>query len=82
MASELIERDLYNGLYRLVHNPFAKGSQPRYVVNADVKPKGVTTILGQTLSKDLMQWSVDCMSEYLMDLLPLLLSLYRFEKVE
>lgn len=69
MASTLITRNLYNGLYEVVHNPFAKGRAPRYTVNGTNKPKGVTTILGATLSKDLMQWAVDCAIEYL-SLLP------------
>lgn len=70
MASEKIERSLYNGQYNIVHNPTARGRQPRYLVNGTHKPKGVTTILGQTLAKDLMKWAVDCMSEYLEDKLP------------
>ncbi len=70
MASTIIERSLYNGKYELVHNPNARGRAPRYVVNSVEKPKGVTTILGQTLSKDLMQWAVDCAVEYLRDKLP------------
>lgn len=70
MASEVIERSMYNGLYQVVHNPNARGSQPRYTVNNIGRPKGVTTILGQTLNKDLMQWAVDCMEEYLADKLP------------
>jgi hypothetical protein len=71
IASELIERALYNGKYNLVHNPTARGRAPRYLVNGTAKPKGVTTILGQTLNKDLMQWAVDCMKEYLEAKLPL-----------
>jgi hypothetical protein len=35
-----------------------------------MKPKGVTTILGQTLAKDLMQWAVSCAMEYLTERLP------------
>lgn len=70
MASELIERKLYNGKYDMVHNPEARGSQPRYLVNGKEKPKGVTTIMGQTLSKDLMAWAVSCAMEYLGDKLP------------
>lgn len=70
MASEVIERDLYNGLYKLVHNPNARGRAPRYVVNGTDKPKGVTTIMGQTLAKDLMQWSADMACEYLRSKLP------------
>jgi hypothetical protein len=70
MASELVEVDLYNGQYHVVHNPKARGSQPRYVVTDGTdtwKPQGVTTILGATLSKDLMQWAVDCGIELLTD---------------
>jgi hypothetical protein len=70
MASELIERDLYNGKYHMVHNPNARGRAPRYKVNDVEKPKGVTTILGATLSKDLMQWAVDCAIEYLKGKVP------------
>jgi hypothetical protein len=70
MASEVIERSLYNGLYKMVHNPNARGSSPRYKVNDKDKPKGVTTIMGQTLAKDLMQWAVDCACEYLRGKLP------------
>lgn len=75
MASELIKRRMYCNGYELVHNPNARGSQPRYVltdlVTGDVtKPKGCTTILGQTLSKDLMAWAVSCAVEYLTDKLP------------
>lgn len=69
MASELITRDLYNGKYHMVHNPNARGRAPRYRVN-DTKPKGVTTILGKTLSKDLMDWAVSCAMEYLREKLP------------
>lgn len=67
MASELIECSLYNGLYQMVHNPNARGSQPRYKVNDTSKPQGVTTILGNTLSKDLMQWAVDCSTNVLVE---------------
>lgn len=70
MASELIERSLYNGKYQMVHNPLARGRAPRYLVNGTEKPKGVTTILGATLSKDLMAWAVSCAMEYLGDKLP------------
>jgi hypothetical protein len=59
MASEKIVRDLYGGKYHMVHNPNARGRAPRYLVNDEIKPKGVTTIMGQTLFKDLMQWAVD-----------------------
>lgn len=74
MASELTERTIYNGLYQLVHNPNARGRAPRYTVtNSEdelTKPKGVTTILGQTLAKDLMGWAVDCAIEYLKTKVP------------
>lgn len=70
MASEVIERDLYNGLYKMVHNPNARGRAPRYKVNDELKPKGVTTILGQTLAKDLMDWAVSCAVDYLRTKLP------------
>lgn len=72
MASEIIERKLYNGLYHMVHNPNARGRAPRYKVNEQEKPKGVTTIMGQTLAKDLMQWAVDCACEYLTAKLPVI----------
>jgi hypothetical protein len=70
MASELIKRTMYAGRLELVHNPNARGRAPRYVVTQDgaiTKPKGVTTILGQTLSKDLMAWAVACAINYLKD---------------
>lgn len=70
MASELIIRSLYGGKVNIVHNPNARGRAPRYLVNNTEKPKGVTTILGQTLAKDLMQWAVDCMGQYLTEKLP------------
>lgn len=72
MASELIERDLYNGQYRLVHNPNAKGRAPRYVVNGVEKPKGVTTIMGDTLAKDLVGWAVSAACDYLREKLPVI----------
>lgn len=76
MASEILERSLYNGLFPLIHNPNARGSSPRYkIMSADgtsiaSKPKGVTTILGKVISKDLMGWAVDCAVEYLKAKLP------------
>lgn len=71
MASELIVRDMYKGKYHMIHNPVARGRQPRYLVeNTGEKPKGVTTILGNTLSKDLMDWAVSCCVEYLRTKLP------------
>lgn len=59
----------------MVHDPFARGSSPRYkltdiATGVITKPKGVTTILGQTLSKDLMAWAVSCCTEYLSGKLP------------
>ena len=71
MASIVIEREMYGGRFHLVHNPNARGRQPRYLVNGTDKPKGVTTILGSTLSKDLMQWAVDCALDYLKDKIPM-----------
>lgn len=70
MASELMERTMYNGLFTVVHNPNARGRAPRYLVNNTEKPKGVTTILGQTLAKDLMDWAVTCSIDYLKEKLP------------
>lgn len=72
MASEKIIRELYNGLYLLEHNPTARGRAPRYLVNSEIRPKGVTTILGQTLSKDLMAWAVSCAMECLEAKLPVI----------
>lgn len=72
MASEILERDLYNGKYKMVHNPNARGRAPRYKVNDTEKPKGVTTIMGQTLAKDLMQWAVDMAVGYLREKLPVI----------
>lgn len=71
MASETLERTLYNGKYHVVHNPNARGRTPRYLVNATVKPQGVTTIIGQTLAKDLMQWAVDACVSFLRLKLPI-----------
>lgn len=72
MASEVIERSLYNGKYKMVHNPNAKGRAPRYKVNETEKPKGVTTILGQTLAKDLIGWAVGMAQDYLREKLPVI----------
>lgn len=72
MASEIIERGLYNGQYQMVHNPNARGSAPRYKVNGTLKPKGVTTILGKVIAKDLMSWAVNCCVEVLADKLPVI----------
>lgn len=71
MAFQVMERSLYNGKYQMVHNPNARGRQARYTVNGKDKPKGVTTILGQTLSKDLMDWAVSCAMIYLEAKIPL-----------
>lgn len=72
MASEMIERMMY-GKYQMVHNPNARGSAPRYkIVNTGEKPKGVTTILGKVLAKDLMGWAVDCCVQELKGKLPVL----------
>lgn len=65
MASTVIEKDLYNGLFHVVHNPEAKGRQPRYKVN-DTTPKGVTSILGEVLAKDFVGWALNCMEEALL----------------
>lgn len=70
MASEVITRKLYAGEVEMVHNPNARGRQPRYLVNGVDKPRGVTTILGGTLSKDLMAWAVACCVEYLKGKMP------------
>lgn len=56
----------------MVHNPNARGRAPRYKVNDDLKPKGVTTILGQTLAKDLISWAVGCAIEYLKGKVPVI----------
>lgn len=72
MASVLIERDLYNGRYHMVHNPNARGRAPRYKVNDTDKPKGVTTILGKVIAKDLMGWAVSCMQQALTEKLPVI----------
>jgi hypothetical protein len=70
MASEVIERSMYGGQVNIVHNPNAKGRQPRYLVNGTEKPKGVTTIMGQTLAKDLISWAVGMCCDYLRTKLP------------
>lgn len=70
MASETIERELYNGRFKLEHNPDARGRTPRYLVNGQVKPKGVTTIIGSTLAKDLVDWAVKACCDYLQAKLP------------
>lgn len=75
MASEKITKAIYGDKYIIVHDPNAKGRAPRYIVKAtadevEIKPPGVTTILGQTLSKDLVQWAVDCAIDHLKVKLP------------
>lgn len=77
MASEIIDVQLYNGQFHMIHNPNAKGSSPRYkIVDSDgkvvAKPKGVTTILGQTLAKDFVEWALSCMADALSDKLPVI----------
>jgi hypothetical protein len=72
MASELIERDMYGSLYHMVHNPNARGSAPRYKLATGEKPKGVTTILGKVLAKDLIGWALDCMADCLSPKLPVI----------
>lgn len=76
MASEIITREMYNGLFQLVHNPNARGRAPRYTVTATdglvTKPKGVTTILGQTLAKDFVGWAVGAAMDYLRERLPII----------
>lgn len=54
----------------MVHNPNARGRAPRYKVNDSLKPKGVTTILGKTLAKDLVSWAVGLCVDYLREKLP------------
>lgn len=65
MASNLIDTTLYNNTFHIVHNPTARGSQPRYLVNGGRK-QGVTTILGATLGKDFVSWALDCMEKELL----------------
>lgn len=77
MASELIEREIYGGKYKITHNPNARGRAPRYVVEnlktkEVVKPKGVTTILGKVLAKDLVSWAIGACLNYLREKLPML----------
>jgi hypothetical protein len=64
---------MYANKYTMVHNPNARGRAPRYKVSDGeniTKPKGVTTILGQTLAKDLMGWAVSCAIDYLRTKVP------------
>lgn len=73
MASQLIERDLYGGRVHMIHNPLARGRAPRYKVtfnDIETKPKGVTTIMGKTLAKDLMDWAVSMACDHLRTKLP------------
>lgn len=73
MASSVIEKTIYNGKYTIRHDPNARGSAPRYVVTDgeyQTKPKGVTSILGQTIAKDLMAWAVGACCDYLRTKLP------------
>lgn len=73
MASEIIEKDLYSGMVHMVHNPNARGRAPRYKVTTEAgetKPKGVTTILGKVLAKDLVSWAVNACTDYLRAKLP------------
>lgn len=72
MASEKIERTMYGGRVHAIHNPDARGRSPRYLINGELKPKGVTTIMGQTLFKNLMQWAVDSCVNYLRGKLPVI----------
>lgn len=76
MASEVMERQLYAGTVHLIHNPNARGSAPRYKIMDGAKiaskPKGVTTILGKILAKDLIGWAVGCTVDYLEEKLPVI----------
>lgn len=56
----------------MVHNPNARGRAPRYKVNDTDKPKGVTTILGKVIAKDLMSWAVSCCVGELAEKLPVI----------
>ena len=75
MASEVMEREMYGGKFHVVHNPNARGRQARYTItNTETgevtKPKGVTTIIGKVIAKDLAGWAVGCAIEYLESKLP------------
>lgn len=77
MASEVLDRLLYNGKYHMVHNPNAKGRAPRYKILDDKdkiisKPKGVTTLLSAVLAKDFVGWALDMMADSLREKLPLI----------
>jgi hypothetical protein len=63
MAGNKLTRTIYDGALVVKHNPEAKGSQPRYEVFDTAglpvgRPTGVTTILSQTLAKDLVGWAL------------------------
>jgi hypothetical protein len=63
MASAKLTRTIYGGTLVVSHNPEARGSQPRYQVFTPQgmeqgRPKGVTTILGEVLAKDLVGWAL------------------------
>ena len=77
MASEILERDMYGGKYHMVHNPNAKGRAARYTItNTETgeitKPKGVTTIIGKVIAKDLVSWAVGMAQDYLREKLPVI----------
>jgi hypothetical protein len=75
MASEIIERDLYGKQVHMVHNPNARGRAPRYKVtkaDGESKPKGVTTIMGKVLAKDLVGWAIEACTSYLKSKLPVI----------
>lgn len=75
MASEVIERDLYAGDVHMVHNPNARGRAPRYKVtmqSGQTTPKGVTTIMGKVLAKDLVSWAIEACTDYLKKKLPVI----------
>lgn len=75
MASELLVREMYAGQFHMVHNPDAKGRAARYTLTNKTtgevtKPKGVTTILGKIIAKDLVSWAVGMAVDYLKEKLP------------
>lgn len=66
---------MYNDEIHLIHNPNARGRAPRYkVIKKDVTttPKGVTTIIGKVLAKDLISWAIDACVSYLKEKLPVI----------
>lgn len=72
MASSKLTRTIYDGSLVVQHNPEAKGSQPRYQVftpsgTEQGRPKGVTTILGEVLAKDLVGWALGEFEKALME---------------